>query len=286
MLLGLALNSQTFAGTTDTTIVEFNHHKYYHISSTSNKEVLVFLHGGVNNPTFLQSDSTVKLDYLLEGNSAFITACLSHGIDVILPITSDSLNWLNHPKYCHEEITRFVSSRSKKYEKRFIGGFSDGGTGSYKIFYSHPSDYAGLLVFNGYPQHKNFNKTTDYQSVSNKKVFFISTQGDNVIPYEFLLTEYLAQKKHNPNTLLYVVDGKHSFDSYTSAHVNLILDLLVRPKINTQTASLHGLVIDDVQKEFYPYRKKIFRKFRYGKQVYDENKLQQKEWKIRQKRTK
>src|SRR5690606_15434799 len=134
--------------------------------------------------------------------------------DLIIPITNDSLNWLNHPQESFIILKEYIKSLGKKYDEIYISGFSDGGTGSYKIFYKNPEHFDGLIIFNGYPQHSNHFKNVNYTSIENKKVIFMSTLKDKIIPYEFLLSEYCAQKKENADTYFYLAKGGHSFRNY------------------------------------------------------------------------
>lgn len=253
--------------------IEFNNHKFHFVKNQSSEKLLIFLHGGVNNPAFSTNLPTPTLHFLLEGNERFIDSATSHGFDVLLPVKDDSLNWLTNYSYCHSVFEDFINSKGH-YAEVYISGFSDGGTGSYRIFYEHPTNYAGLIVFNGYPQHQNHNLNVNYTQVKNQKILFISTFNDDVIPYEFLLSEYTKQKASNPDTYLYIAKGEHSFAAYDDSNFHEIFDMLNQISDNSQTEPLHGYVRQDSLIEFYPFRRKIFRKYGYGKKTMQLNNQQ------------
>lgn len=263
------LNAQSFLSP----LVQFQNHSFYSISNESSNKLLIFLHGGVNNPAFAKDQPTPDLDFLLENNESFVDSASHHGFDLLIPIKDDNLNWLSNYGYCHRVFAAFLDS-AKTYSAVYLSGFSDGGTGSYRIFYDNPSSYEGLIVFNGYPQHQNHNMKVDYTRIKMKKVLFISTFDDDVIPYEFLLSEYAKQKASNPDTYLYITKGRHSFAAYNGSNFNEIFDMLNQTSDNSQTEPLHGYVRQDSLIEFYPFRKKINRKYGYGKNTMQLNNQQ------------
>ena len=257
----------------DTNRVSFERNNLYYLNSKSNNKLIVFLHGGMSNPTFKKKQTSVSLSYLLENNTNFIPIAESNGFDIIVPIKNDSLNWLDNYDYCFSVFKKYINSLETKYEEIYISGFSDGGTGSYKIFYKYYKYFDGLIVFNGYPNHNNYNKKINYSKIKNKKIIFCGTLKDKRIAYEFSLVEYCKQKKYNPNTFFYLTKGKHLFNSYSMGNLKLIFELLTKGE-NHKTEQIQGLVINDKLITFYKYRKKIIRKYNYGIEIYKENKRQ------------
>ena len=249
---------------------------FYLISSSVNKKALVFLHGGIKNPYFDQAAEHITVNYLLENNQSFLSQASLNGFNVILPITNKGLNWLDDPKRAFLELKKMIELSTEKYEEIYISGFSDGGTGSFKIFYENPDYFDGLIVFNGYPQHGNFYKTVDYKAIGNKKIIFSSTDKDEVIPYEFLITEYCSQKKTNPNTFFYLSSGGHSFTNYTENDIKEVFDILIGKNINKKTEPIQGFVKNDKLVVLYPFRKKIVKKYNFGKDTYEANLVQHK----------
>lgn len=253
-----------------------NGHKYFTSTDTAHKSLFIFLHGGVNNPVFKSKSSSVDALYLIDNNEAFMNQVKQFHLDLVMPVTDDSMNWVENPEKVFSELMSFIASSGKLYTSIYIGGFSDGGTGSYKLFYLHPNVFKGLLVLNGFPQHKNFNKSIDYTAVTNKHVVFAGTFKDKRIPYEFLMTEYCAQKKSNPNTYLYLTKGKHSMHHLSNETIQELLDLLTGKSNNVTTEVVHGYVKEDKLLCFYKYRKSIVRKYNWGADIYMENRRQRK----------
>ena len=266
------LSQNVFSQEIDT--IEGN--SFYTKKEDENEKTIIFLHGGVNNPIFDQPADKISLDYIIENNQEFLTQASTNGFNVIIPITNDSLNWLENPQKTFIELKKMVAYSSVDTQEIYISGFSDGGTGSFKIFYQNPDYFEGLIVFNGYPQHKNFYKTVDYEKVEKKKVLFFSTYKDKVIPYEFLLTEYCLQKKSNPNTFFYLSSGDHSFANYTKEDIEEVFDILTSKNENKESEPIQGFIKNDKLVKLYPFRKKIARKFGFGKETYQKNRRQQK----------
>lgn len=262
-------------GATQTDTLSFHGHKFYQISSDSASRLMIFLHGGVTNPEF-KSEVMAPLEFLLEGNDAFINVAREYGFDLLIPVTDDSLNWLSNYRGCLNVLQDYLDSNKKAYSLTYISGFSDGGTGSYKMFYDSVSHFDGLMVFNGYPQHRNAYRAVDYSKHVKEKVIFASTLKDNVIPYEFLLTEYVKQKRINPETYLYVIEGGHHFDAYGKTELQVLFGLIDLQSGNTATEPVHGFVKNDTVVAFYPFRKKIYRRYGYGKEFLKTNRLQKK----------
>lgn len=270
----LFFTTLSFSQSSDTSYINFEGHQFYHIRNKTNSKVLIFLHGGVSNPKF-SAATKVDLKFIFEDNDTYINTAQKMGFDLLIPITNDSLNWLTNHQFCFEVISRYLEN-SNSYNSRVITGFSDGGTGSFKLFYDNPKYFDGLVVFNGYPQHQNFYLTVDYEKVKDKKIIFFSTFKDKVIPYEFLMTEYYKQKSSNPNTYLYIKKGSHSFSAYTQKEIDLCFEVLNSKTTNIKTAPIHAFIKEDQVIEFYCFRKKIYSKFGYGKEDYLLNKKQRK----------
>lgn len=257
-----------------TSLVSLQGNQFYLTTSDQNKDLIVFLHGGVKNPQFQQKRDDIPLNFLIEENQTFLNQCLVNGFDLIAPITNKNLNWLEKPQQTYESLIAFIDSLPKTYQQIYLTGFSDGGTGSFKIFYQNPEAFNGVVVFNGYPQHANFHQTVDHSQVTSKKVVFMGTNKDQTIPYEFLMTAYCDQKKHNSDTYLYLTDGIHSFSSYQQNDFNELFELLTNKANNQKQEMIHGFVKNDELIAFYPYRKKIVKKYGFGKEVYEANKKQ------------
>ena len=276
IILFISLFINGYSQKIDTNKFVYSNSLFFKISKEGNKKLIIYLHGGVRNPYFKQNNDDIKLSYVIENNYSFIQSAMENGYDLLIPVKNDSLNWITDPNKCWNVFKKYLNTTNTKYSKLYIGGESDGGTGSYKIFYDNNDSFSGLIVFNGYPQYNSFYTTVDYSKVTNKKVLFLSTKSDNRIPYEFLLTEYCKQKKYNADTYLYVPEGEHTFSAYQKTDFDLIFDILKTDKDNTLKIPVHGFVRHDTLIEFYPYRKKIIRKFYWGKEFYEINKQQKK----------
>ena len=267
-----------FSQKTDTSKITFDGHTIYDISNPENKKLILFLHGGVNNPYFKQSPDQISLNYLLENNTSFVSQAIENNFNLIVPISDSSFNWLDKPENAFRILEEYLKTKEYFPEEIYLMGFSDGGTGSYKIFYKHSNFFNGLFVFNGYPQHSNHYKTVDYSLITDKTIAFWGTLNDKTIPYEFLMTEYCQQKKYNPNTYLFLTEGVHGFKSYLEKDIAELFKILTKKTTNSSNEIIHGFVKNDSLQVFYPFRKKITKQYHFGQETYEENRLQLKKY--------
>lgn len=276
LFLCFFIASKAYSQKVDTVFFVFKGHEFFYLEANQNSKLIIFLHGGVNNPIWNNSFFSPSIDFILESNTSFVNSCIQNGFNVLLPIKDDSLNWISNNRFCTNIFDSLMLHKNIKHNSLYISGFSDGGTASYKMFYDNPDKYDGLMVFNGFPQHKNWNKDVEYYKIQNKKILFVSTYADNIIPYEFLLTEYSDQKQYNACTYIYLAVGKHSFGAYTKIDFKNLFDVINGKNKNLSIEPIHGFMKNDVLVEFYPFRKKILRRYSYGKNIYDMNLMQKK----------
>ena len=242
---------------------------YYHFCPTekTKKGLLIFLHGSVRAFKNKTENNPVDVTPLLEYNIELVNAFNDKGYDIILPIAYNEYNWLEYTG--DKFIGELVSTYTKDYLAIYLSGFSDGATGAFKYFYRYPDKFKGLLLFNGYPQHNNFNKLVDYSRFDNYKVVFVSQKDDKIIPYEFFLTEFRRQKMTNANTYFLLVNGKHKFIQYTKKQFEQCIELLEndqRPaSVDPDSAWVYppvdGLMVNNEVIALYTFRKKIAKGF-------------------------
>ncbi|MDI1232966.1 MAG: hypothetical protein PSX81_01655 [bacterium] len=240
---------------------------YFSPSNISKKGLLIFLHGAVSQYKNCKENTPVNIETLLENNMDFIASFNNAGFDLILPISYNEFNWLEDQG--KQYIDTLIKINNTDQSKIFLTGFSDGGTGAYQIFYNNPQRYDGLIIFNGYPQYSNFQKTVDYQNIVEKKIIFCSQRSDKVIPYEFLLSEYRRQKMLNKETYFLLTDGHHKFNEYSKNNFKYCITLMdtIIKKSNPSVdkiwiyAPLDALQIDSNIISFYPFRKSSVKKY-------------------------
>jgi hypothetical protein len=242
---------------------------YYHYtkSDAQNDNLFIFLHGKVKNFNEKNPNRLIPIDSLLEGNLELLSTLKENKFDVLLPQSYNEANWIN------EKGADFVSTLYEKYSKNYkkivIGGFSDGGTGAYRIFYTNPEKFEALVMFNAYPQMDYFNKKVDYFKVTNKEVFFISQKNDNLVPYEFMLMEYRRQKMVNTETYFILRNGKHEFSKYVKNDFELIVKKILNPVKPNESkegyywihAPIDGLVFNTEINELYDFRKSYSKQY-------------------------
>lgn len=261
----------------DTIVIDNTPLTYYYIKTTKEQKngLIIYMHGGVSQFKGKTTPVDISPIELLEGNEVFLPAVNNASYDIILPVAYNEYNWLE--KAGEDFIMQLVTIHGSRYKRTYISGFSDGGTGAFRFFYNNPpSTFAGMMVFNGYPQLENYYKKVDHSNGIGKNIIYLSTKSDKIIPYEFLLIEYRRQKILNEHTYFILRDGSHSFKEYGDADFKLCLNLL--SKTSTQIEDpryiwiyppIDGLVIDNEIKELYVFRKKTGKNYSMAKTEYD-----------------
>lgn len=231
---------------------------YYKIDGSSKSKALIFLHGSVRYYLNVEAEQT-QVSELLEGNSDFLNSFSEYSI--YIPVVAKSFNWLT---------TATVSSlfqnipKLSGFDTLIVAGFSDGGTGAYKMFYTAQDSFDGLVVFNGYPQSDWFNKKVNYSLNTDKPVIFVSQHKDKVLRYEFLMTEYRIQKTFNAKTYLYLSKGKHEYAQYTTQDFSKIKSCLIddiKPNFDQMDLPIDGFVRQNRVIEMYYFRKRIGKRY-------------------------
>ncbi|MEZ5016177.1 MAG: hypothetical protein R2800_03940 [Flavipsychrobacter sp.] len=274
LLLLPFLNTQ--ASTVDSIKIEDNYLLYHKVDTKQSEKagLILYMHGGVSQFKGTKPTLVPTVD-LLEGNQYFLPAATNAGYDVILPIAYNEYNWLEDKGELY--INQIVATYGKDYERIIISGFSDGGTGAYRFFYNNPKQYAGLLLFNGYPQLGNYYKKVNHYDGMGKTIVYSSCTNDKVIPYEFLLVEYRRQSMLNQHTYFILAEGKHSFAAYDQQHIDQCIALLKKeptPQTNdkiTLYPPVDGLVVDGVLKHIYDFRKKTAKNYTMAATEYQNN---------------
>lgn len=221
------------------------------------------MHGGVSQFKDKKQPVEATPEELLEGNAAFIKTVNTNGYDLILPIAFNQYNWLEPGG--EQFINNIIDKYCDEYERVYISGFSDGGTGAYRFFYNRPDIYSGVIIFNGYPQLNNYYKKVDHFKATGKQIIFCSTLSDNVIPYEFLMVEFRRQQMINKQTYFLLRDGEHDFKAYKQQHFDLCMQLLAKKKNSKTPAAgkmfvyppIDGYITDGTLKEIFSFRKRI-----------------------------
>ncbi|MBN9483761.1 MAG: hypothetical protein BGO70_09165 [Bacteroidetes bacterium 43-93] len=248
----------------DTITVDKTQLLYHRINSIQaiKSGLVIYMHGGVSQFKGKQELINLTPEELVEGNAQFLTTLNENGYDLILPIAYNEYNWLENGG--EQFISKLLDKYASQYNKVYISGFSDGGTGAFRFFNNHPEKFDGTIIFNGYPQLNNYYRKVDHFKVIGKNIVYASTISDKVIPYEFLLTEFRRQQMVNEHTYFMLREGNHEFGAYKKQDFELCLQLLKKENRNTSTDGkmfiyppVDGLVIDGILKEIYPFKKKI-----------------------------
>lgn len=281
LLLMLTLYLHTsFAATVDTITLNNTPLVYHYEQATqpANK-LIIYMHGGVSQFKGKTTPVATTTLSLTEGNTAFLPAVTAAGYDVILPVAYNDYNWLE-PRG-EEFINALFQKHQAQYDKIFIAGFSDGATGAFRFFYNHPEKFDGAMVFNGYPQLKNYHKTVDHSAIADKHLIYVSTDKDKVIPYEFLLIEFRRQMMLNEHTYFILREGGHNFTAYSKQDIELCMKLLGKENAASKEVypPFDGLIIDHQLVELYPFRKKNGKGYNMHKEEYARTDYDYKEYK-------
>lgn len=270
LLFALVLCLQNSFATTIDTLTINNTQLIYHYKKAElpTNKLIIHMHGGVSQFKGKTAPVTTTTLSLVEGNEAFLNSAIAMQYDIILPVAYNEYNWLEPGG--EQFIDAILKKHKGQYQKIFLSGFSDGATGAFRFFYNHPEKYNGALIFNGYPQLKNYHKGIDHSSITDKNLVYLSTDKDKIIPYEFLLIEFRRQMILNEHTYFILRAGGHSFTAYNREDILLCLELLDKEQSADQEVypPFDGLIIDNKLVELYPFRKKNGKAYNMNKEEY------------------
>lgn len=235
-------------------LIKSDSFSYFFIKSENERKgTVIFLHGSVK---FFITKSTddITLNDLIESNKYILPVLKDY--DLILPVANQHFNWLN--KEQSEKINQSLRTICGSESNVCIAGFSDGGSGAFKLIHSSGNFYQKAVLFNAYPQHGWF--TRNLQFNSNTSITFVAGKQDKTVPYEFPLIEYLKLKCINPSTRFIMTDNAHSFETYDSAFLNSVF-CASTPDLDQSKAPFPGLIINENLIELYPFRASVIRKY-------------------------
>ncbi|MBD3370217.1 PDZ domain-containing protein [Candidatus Fermentibacteria bacterium] len=108
--------------------------------------MVVWLHGGVSTEELASYDETVLEDWPL------IPDMLDAGYVIVLPCAQLGATWWDENGQLGVlEIVREMKGRLNVDDSRvFVGGFSDGASGSWALMMLYPSPFAGYMAFSGH----------------------------------------------------------------------------------------------------------------------------------------
>jgi predicted esterase len=271
LIITLILNSFSFNA--NVVLKTFNKNHYY-ITEGKVDKYLIFLHGGMSNPLFDRAE-IVSFDDVL-GSESFIHLLEDKNIGVLCPIKNSGLNWLEKTEESYQLLLDIIDSENLNMSKFILSGHSDGGTAAYKMMFLDLANiFESTIIFNGFPQYKNFNTNISKGLFANKKIVFVSTFKDNVIPYEFVLDEYTTRKKDCLSSFIFIFKGNHEMSSYARYDLDKIFDEKVFISIDDKLA-IHGETEGKKLINFYKFRRKILLKYNFGLKCYEYNKFQRK----------
>ncbi len=159
-------------------------HFYFAVPSSYDPEIqnpmFIWLHGAVSSPDLrLMDPKTITEGYL-------IPRLLQEGYIIAFPMGQAGSTWWD--PVGEEGILSIVqwmkSSFNVNDSKVFVGGFSDGASGSFSLMMLHPDYFAGYLAFSGHIGVSAISeeRATYLPSLSNRSGFVTHTDEDGLYP--------------------------------------------------------------------------------------------------------
>lgn len=178
-------------------------------SPSNSKPMVVYLHGGVGNRKKFSSDTFVP-----HFENASLKSLQERNVFIIYPFAKKDFNWLS-TQDCFETLQKQIRFAKKLYniddDRVYIGGHSDGATGSFWFAINNRTDFAAFyglaqkpITFLGKPFLRNL--------INEQKLFSLNGERDDLFEFAPIAEVFEKAKTINANWKLdSIKDGEHNF---------------------------------------------------------------------------
>jgi predicted esterase len=200
------------------------------------KSLAVFLHGGVSYRNKFATQT-----FIPDFEKASLKSLQEKDIFIIYPFAKKDFNWLDTAD-CFETLSRqirFAKSIFNLDDNRvFIGGHSDGATGSFWFAVNNRTDFAAFFGFAQMP--KTFLGKAFIRNLANEqKLFSLNGEKDDLFPFAPISKANEQAKSANANwKLASIKNGGHNFMGDFPNQVNEFYAELLREKRNPLPTNL------------------------------------------------
>lgn len=170
--------------------------------------LLVYLHGGVVS---LKNFEYKDPEFAEE---PIFTVADKYNAIVLFPFGKKDFGWVGQQK-AFENILAMLHQTKQVYNiderQVYLGGMSNGGTGTFWFISHAPEHFAGFYTFSAHPELKT--GAIDFSNISqDKPLYSLHAKDDKVFPYDAVKEIYDAHKADAPAWHFEVLDsGGHGF---------------------------------------------------------------------------
>lgn len=176
--------------------------------------LLVRIHGGVNTPN-IEGD---PVEYVLE--DAFIAGLEEGGWLGVYPMGQEGATWWDDVGMAN--IASMIRDVKRRYnvddDRVYMGGFSDGGSGSFAHAMLEPTDYAAFLCLNGDMGvgSQDGGKHLYAPNMMNTPIYATTTHDDRLYPTEKMTPTINMAIDAGADILFKSFPGEHDFEDIES----------------------------------------------------------------------
>lgn len=177
------------------------------------RPLLVYLHGAVNMPTVRDNPVATA------SNNQILKLADLGGYYVLFPYGQAGATWFDDVgvSMVLDELAWAKQNLSIDSDKLFLGGFSDGASGTFYISHHYADQFAGFIAFNGALPVAAFlgEKPLYPENLNGKPFYVVNTSDDMLYPAAAMKTTMDFMAKYQPRLRYETPNGKHDM-SYLS----------------------------------------------------------------------
>lgn len=197
-------------------------HFYYALPAGTTLEeelpLFIYLHGGVSTTDLRTLEPEIIHEWSPVGR------LLQDGYLVAFPCGQMGSTWWD--TVGEEGILRIVRWMKLNFpvddSRVFVGGFSDGASGSFSLMMLHPSDFAGYLAFSGHPgvAELDGDRSTYFPSLSNRPGLVSHSDLDGLYPTRLMASSIALAESAGAEIEYFTIEGYE----HDAAYLPLIED--------------------------------------------------------------
>lgn len=150
-------------------------------SSETAIPLVVWLHGGVNRPEYIEG-----VEYA--GETGLLKYAEEMGFALLFPLAKDDCVWWSETGEANilEQIRFLKTSYNIDDDKVYLSGFSDGGSGSFHFGFKLPDTFAGIYPLNGMISVSAYEtgNPSYIPNLENRYLRVVNTDEDGLYPAE------------------------------------------------------------------------------------------------------
>ncbi len=188
--------------------------------------VLLYLHGGIGVTYFYEDYPQNLMDFKYLFND------YAKDYIVVCPQSKEDCEWWDESGYemVHGILFYLKTQLNIDDDRVFVSGTSDGGSGSYHLAFTRPSEFSAFIPLIGMMSVGSFsnNQGAYVVNLSNRPIFASNTDQDGLYPTQEMRKYIKLALDAGANIIYKEFNGFKHDDSYIESHLDFTFDFMKR----------------------------------------------------------